>query len=139
MDSANAAIFNDQRRDFRLLDVKVGLTLQDFLHPNAVLLLIALSSRRPDGWSAAGIEKPELDSDGVGHFAHHAAQRVDLPDEVTLGDSADRRIARHLRDQIGIHRDHRGAQSEARAGPARFAAGMPSANDHNVVYHRVPL
>jgi len=39
----------------------------------------------------------KLDSDGIRHLAHHAAQGVDLSNQVPFGDPADRRVARHLR------------------------------------------
>jgi len=65
---------------------------------------VARRAWRPDGGAAAGVEQAELGADGVGDFAHHAAERVDLAHEVRLGDAADRRFAGHLRDEVQIHR-----------------------------------
>ncbi len=97
------------------------------------MLLVHLRARRPDGRAAAGIEQAELDSDRVRHFAHDAAERIDLAHQMALGDSADRRIAGHLGDQVEVHRDHGGAQAHAGAGPRRLAAGVAGADDHDVV------
>ena len=71
-----------------------------------------------------------MDPDCIGDFAHHAAERIDLAYEVPFGNTANRRIAGHLRNQVGIHCDQGGAQPHACAGPRGFAAGMTSAN-HN--------
>src|SRR5262249_21080638 len=125
-------IFDQQRRHFSLLNPKVRFAFEDFLHSDAVLLLVALSARRPDRWPTAGVQEPELDSDSIGHFAHHAAERIDLPNEMTFGDAADRRVAGHLRNQVRIHRDHRGAQTHACAGACRLAAGVPAADNDYV-------
>ncbi len=135
VNTAYAVILNNQGGHFSLLDVQVGFALEHFLHPDAVLLLIALSPGRPDGRSAAGIQKTKLDPDGIGYFTHHAAERVNLPDQMAFGDSTDGGIAGHLRDQVGVHRDHRGAEAQAGAGTRSFAAGMAAADNHNVVEH----
>ena len=73
-----------------------------------ILLLVALRARRPHGRSAAGIQKPKLNPDAIGHLAHHAAKRINFAHQVAFGDAADRRIAGHLRDQVNVHRDHGG-------------------------------
>ena len=139
MDATHALIFDNQRRDFGLLDMEVGFALQNLLHPDAILLLVALRPRRPDGGTAAGVQQPELDSHRVGDLAHHPAERVDLPNQVAFGDPADRRIAGHLRDQVGVHGDHGGTQTEAGAGSRGLAAGVAAANDHDVVRELSPL
>ena len=74
----HTALLDYQRRHLGLLNVKVGLALEDFLHPDAILLLITLRTRRPDGWPAAGIEKAKLDSDRIGDFGHNATQRASI-------------------------------------------------------------
>ena len=112
-----------ERRHFRLLDAKIRLAFQHLLHPDPVLLLVALRARRPDRRTAAGIQQPELDPDRIGHLAHHAAQRVDLAHQVTLGDAADRRDCRTSARSGPVHRDHRGrrpmrAQARAASQPA---------------------
>ena len=132
-DPAHTPVFDHERRHFGLLNLEILFPLQYFLHADAVLLLIALRARRPYGRAAAGIQQAKLDADGVRHFAHHPAQRVDLPHKVALGNSSDGRIAGHLRYQIGIHGDHGGAHSHTRAGAGRLAAGVPPTHHHHVI------
>ena len=97
------------------------------------MLLIHLRARRPNRRTAAGIQQPELDPDGVRHFAHHPAQRVDLAHQVPFGDAADGGIAGHLRDQVQVHGDHGGAQPHARARPRGFASRVAGSDHHHVV------
>ena len=84
-------------------------------------------------------KQAELDADGVGDFAHDAAERVDLPHQVTLGDAADGRVAGHLRDQVEIHGDHRGPEAHAGAGPGGLAPGVAGADHDDVVACRALL
>jgi phosphoribosylamine---glycine ligase len=74
-----------------------------------------------------------LDPNGVGDLAHDAAERVDLSDQVPLGNSADGRVARHLGDEVEIHRDHGGAEAHPCASPGRFASRVSGADDDGVV------
>jgi hypothetical protein len=134
LDAMNFALFNDQRGDFRLLDGEVGFGFEDLLHPNAVLFFIALGAGRPDRRSAAGIQEAELNADGVGDFAHDSAKRIDLTNQVTLGDTPDGGIAGHLRNQVGIHRDHGGPETNPGAGPRGFAASVTAADNHDIAF-----
>ena len=132
--AGDAAAFADgQRRHFGLLDAEVRFRLQHLAHAEAVQLLVHLRARRPHGRTAAGIEQAELDADRIGDFAHDAAERVDFPDQVTLGDAADGRIAAHLGDQVQVHGDHGRAQANAGAGARGFTAGVAGADDNDVV------
>ncbi len=45
MNAARAAVLDDQRGDLGLLDVQIRLALQNLLHADAVLLLVALRAR----------------------------------------------------------------------------------------------
>jgi hypothetical protein len=133
------AILDHQLSDLGLQDPQVRFPLQDIAHANTILLLVALRARRPDGGPAAGVQQPELDADRIRHLAHHAAERVDLADQVALRDTAHGRIAGHLRDEIQVHGDHGGTQAHSGARPRSFATGMPGAdNDHVILtwlYH----
>ncbi len=122
-----------QLRDFGLQDPEIRLVFQDFAHAQAILFLIALGARRPDGWPAAGIQQAKLNPDGVRHLAHYAAHGVDFAHQMALGDSADGGVARHLGDQIQVHRDHRGLQAQARAGSRGFTARVSGADYNHVV------
>ena len=75
-----------------------GTASSALLHPGAVAPLVGLRARRPDRRTAAAVEQLELDAGRVDRAAHQAAERVDLADEMAFRRSADRRIARHVRD-----------------------------------------
>ncbi len=123
--------------------MEAGLGFEDLAHFDAVKLLVALGARAPDGGATRGVEEAELDADGVGDFAHDAAERVDLADEVALGYAADGRVAAHLGDEVEVHGDERGLQAHARRGHGGLAAGVTGADYNDVVLfgksHPIPL
>ena len=73
-------VFYDELRHFRLLDLQVGLRLEDLAHLEPVGLFIALGAWRPDGGSAGCVQQAELDADGIGDLAHDAAQGIHFAD-----------------------------------------------------------
>ncbi len=125
--------FDHEIDDFGLADVEAGLGFEDLAHFDAVELLVALGARAPDGGAARGVEQAELDADGVGDFAHDAAERVDLADEMALGHAADGRIAAHLRDEVEVHGDERGLEAHARGSHGGLAAGVAGADHDDIV------
>ena len=54
---------------------------------------VALRARPPDGRPARAVQDLELDARAVGQNAHQSAQRVDLPHQLALGETANCRIA----------------------------------------------
>jgi hypothetical protein len=58
---------------------------------------------------------------GISHFAHHATERIHLAHKVSPGNSANRRIAAHLRNQVEVqsaeqNRTEQGLETLARQG-----------------------
>ncbi len=134
-DAARGVLFQNQLRDFRLLHYKVRLAFQYLAHLHAILLFVALRARRPYRRSAGGIEQSELYANGVGNFAHDAAERVNFAYEVSFGDPANCRVTRHLRDQVGVERKQGGLQAHAGRGHGSLAAGVSGAYyDHIVLF-----
>ena len=115
-----------------MLDLEVGLGLENFAHFQAVVLLVALGAGRPDGGAARGVEQAELDADGVGDLGHDAAEGIDLANDVSLGNAADGGVAAHLGDEIGIESEQGGAQAHACSGHGGFAAGVTGSDYGNV-------
>ena len=72
------------------------------------------------GRALGAVEHAELDAGGVDDLAHLAAEGVDLADDLPLGDAADGRVAAHLGDGVGIHRE------QAVRSPSRAAASAAS-------------
>ncbi len=127
------ALLHNQLCHFRLLDVQVRLRLQQFPHLQPVLLLVALRPRRPYCRPARSIQQPKLNADRVRHLAHNAAESINFADEMSLGNPPNRRIARHLRDQIDVEREQGSLQSHARRGHGGLAARVPSTHHYDVV------
>ncbi len=116
--------------------MEAGLGFEDFAHFYAVELLVALSAGAPDGRTTRGVEQSELNADGVGNFAHDAAERVDFADEMALGDAADGGVAAHLGDEVHVHGDERGLEAHARGSHGGFAASVAGADDNDIVLFR---
>src|SRR5436190_18046463 len=85
------------------MQVEIRLPFANPLQPKLIRLLVALGSRGPNGRTLLCIEHSELEPRHVGGLAHLATHRVDLSSEVSLGQAADRRIARHLADCVCIY------------------------------------
>ena len=51
---------------------------------------------------------------------------------MAFGDAADGGVAGHLRDEVEVQREERGAQAHARGGHRGFAAGVAGADDDDV-------
>src|SRR5690606_25756574 len=66
---------------------------------------VALGPRGPHGRALRAVEHPEMDPGPIGRLAHDPAEGIDLPDDRSLGDPADGRIATHLPDRLEIRRD----------------------------------
>ena len=124
---------NSKVRDFRLLDEQIRRALQRAAHQCPVKRLVFLRPGRPDGRTSAGIQQSELNSRLVRNEAHDAAQCVDLANQVALRDASNGGIARHLRDQIRVHRVERGCAPHARGRMRRFASGMTCADNDYIV------
>ena len=95
---ANRRVFQNQIRNFRFPNRQIFLGLQNLAHFHPVGLLVTLCSRRPNSRSARRIQQPKLDPNRVRDLAHNAAQGVDFPYQMALGNPANRRITGHLRD-----------------------------------------
>ena len=122
----------DQIRHFRLLDLQIGLRLQHLPHLQAVGLLIALGTRRPDRRTARGVQQAELDAHSIRDLAHNAAQRIDFAHQVTLGDATYGRVARHLCDQVDVEGVKASLQTHARGRHGGFATGMACTNNDDI-------
>jgi hypothetical protein len=100
-EDAGHPIARDQDVVDRLLEQgQSRLILQAPADRVAVQDAIGLCARRADRRALRGVQRAELDSRLIGGKRHGAAQRVDLLDEVSLADTANRRIAGHLAQRV---------------------------------------
>ena len=86
--------------------------------------------RRP----LAGIQGAQLDACLVRRDRHRAAERIDLLDQMTLADAADRRIAAHLPEGLDVVREQERAAAHARGRERRLGAGVAAADHDHVEF-----
>jgi hypothetical protein len=99
----------------------------------AIELLVALRSGTPYRGSARGIQQAELDTNGIGHLAHDAAECVYFANEVTLSHAAHGRIAAHLGNQVHVHGDEGGLEPKACRGHGRLATCVACTDHGHIV------
>ena len=80
----------------------------------------------------AAVQDAELDAGPIDGAAHEAVQRVDLADQVPLGQAADRRVAGHGADRVAPMGQEQRPCAEACGGGRGLAAGMPSSHNNDV-------
>ncbi len=100
-------------------------------HPQ-VGVAVDLGPGGPHGRALAGVQDAELDARLVGPPAHVAAQGVDLPDHVALGQAADGRVAGKVPDALGVDGQEQGGQAQPGRGHGRLAPGVAGADHHQV-------
>ena len=125
-----AVVLHDEIVDGLLQHEQARLILDDAADRRAIQRPVGLGPGRPHRGALACVEHAEMDAGPVHGKRHGAAERVDLPHEVTLADAADRRVARHLPDGFDVVGD----QQRARALPRRSQGGLGpgmSAADHD--------
>ena len=127
-----SAVFQHQPFDNLLPEREVGLGLDPVLHRELILLLIRLGPGRMHGRALGPVEHAELNAGGVDDLAHLAAERVDLADDLALGDTADGRVAAHLGDGISAHGQESRAQAHPRRRQRRLHARMAGTDDDDI-------
>ena len=98
---------------------QIRLLLDPPLHGELVELLVGLGARRVHRRALGRVQHAELNAAGVDALAHHAAERVDLANDLPLGDAADGRIAAHLGDGVGVHASAGRSRGPAVPRPSR--------------------
>ena len=131
-DAPGRPLGHDHFGDDALEDRQIGHPLQPVFHGQAVGRLVALRPGGLDSPAPAPVEKPELNACFVRQDPHQAAEGVDLPDKVPLGQAADGRIAGHLGDRLEMDGHQAGAEAHGARRRRGFAAGMPGPDDDDV-------
>ena len=133
----DAVVADGETRNIRLLDVETGLALKERLHAKLVGLLVALRAGGADARALGGVEHPELDARGVCIEAHRAAEGVDFTNHVAFCQPADRRVAGHLADGVGVLGQEERFAAEARGCHGRLDARMAGPDDDDIVVFRI--
>ena len=127
-----AVAVEDQILDRRGVNFEVRLGRQQGLHGAFVEAPVGLGARPPDGGPLAAVEDAELDAGAVDGASHEAVQGVDLAHQLSLGQAADGRVARHLADGLEAMGQKDGAPPHAGRRRRRLAAGVATADDDDV-------
>ncbi|MNV49650.1 hypothetical protein D3C71_1416110 [compost metagenome] len=132
-DSAAYTILNDEPFHHTLAKRQVRGILHCFLHRVLIQEFIGLSAKRMNCWPFAGVQHAKLDEGLIDITAHLPAKRIDFTNDMTFSRSPNGRVAWHKGDHIQIDGNHQRIAAHAGGGKSRFAAGMASADDDNVI------
>jgi hypothetical protein len=117
-----------------LAQIEVRLALADPFQTKLVRLFITLRARRPNGWAFLGVQHPELQTGHIRRLTYLTAKRIDLPRQVSLGQTPDRRIARHLPYRVGIDGEQHGLAAHASGGQRSLDPGMTGTDHYHIVF-----
>jgi hypothetical protein len=120
-------------RDLALPEREVVAAFESHPHLGAVARLVGLRARRAHGGTLARVQAAVLDAGEIDDARHLATERIELLHEVPLRDTADRRIARHLRDHLERAGQHEHARAHPRRGECGLAPGVARTDDDHVV------
>jgi hypothetical protein len=95
---------------------------------------IHLSARSTYSRPFATVENFKVDAGAIRGRRHHAIQRVDLPHEVALANSANRRIAGQRSDGVEPMGEQQGARAHAGRSGGGLTSGMTPANHDDIEF-----
>ena len=132
-DTDGLAVFNKQLISLILPDVEVGGSIKMSAPLPDELPSIALSPWTPDGRTLAHVEHTELNRGGIRYQTHLSAQGIDLANNLTLRDTSDSRVTRHLCNLVHVHRHQAGLGSQIGTCASRFTTRMTPSNDYHII------
>jgi hypothetical protein len=130
--AANLLPLDEEVRCLLLEEHQVGLILQQGADGLAIKLAIGLRPGGADGGAFAGVQGAKLNTGSIGGAGHGAPQSIDFPDEVTLPNTADGRIAAHLAERLDALRHQESTRTHARGRQSGFSAGVTATDDDDV-------
>ena len=133
---AAAAVVQDQVLGGAGMNPQARLFGENGLNRLAVELAVGLRTGAANSRPPTAVEHAELDPGAVDGAAHDAVQGVDLAHEVALAQPADRRVAGHHADGLGLVGQQQGPGAEPGRRRRGLAAGMAAADhDHVMTGH----
>ena len=117
-----------------LFQIQILLAFANPLQPELIRLLVTLRARRPNRRTAFGVEHAELQAGHVGGFSHFAPHRVNFAGQVSLGQTADGRVAGHLADGVRIDGQEQSLAAHPRRRQRRLDPGMAGSDDDDVIF-----
>jgi hypothetical protein len=93
---------------------------------------VSLRARCSHRRSLACIQDAKLDAGCIGRSRHRTTQGIDLFHEMSLPDTPNRGIARHLTQRFEVVGQKKGAATPSRSGQGRLGTGMATP-DHDYI------
>jgi hypothetical protein len=121
----------------RLDHVEIVHGVQQGLNRLLIKLAVRLCPRTPDSRALAPIEHPELYARLVCSQPHQSTHGVDFAHQVAFAKPANGGIAGHHADALALVRNKRGPRAHTRRCRGRFAPGMPTADDNDIIFHNM--
>ena len=132
-DAHGLAVLHEKLAGLVLPNVKVGNVVERVSPFPYKLSSVALCAWRPYGGTFAFVEHPELYGRPVGDHSHLSAHSVNLPHDLSLGDTANGRIAAHLCNLVHVHCHQASSGPHVGCSRGGLAACVPAADDNDVV------
>mgnify|MGYP003313098082 CR=1 FL=1 len=95
--------------------------------------LVALATRTPHGRSFRLIQHPELNHGAVGDNARITAQSINFAHNLTLGNAAHGRIARHGSEQTQVHGDEQNLIAQICGSSSGLATCMAGSHHYYII------
>ena len=128
------AVLHFQRHHLGLMDGQTRGLFQRVLHVFVVAAAVGLHPQCVHGGAFALVQHPALQVGGVCRQTHHAAQRVHLPHQRSLGSAANAGVTGHIADGVQTHGKDGGFCAQHSSCMGGFDARMASANDDDIIF-----
>ena len=136
---ADVSVLAAKLRHLRLPQRQVFLPLQRVLHHLLVQPPVRLRPQRPHRRAFGAVEHPVLDAGAIRSAGHFTAQRVQLPDKVSLAGAADGGVAGHIAHRVQIDGEADGAHPQPRRCQRRLDARVTGSDNGDIKFSRKKL
>ena len=132
------SLYYSDRLNYQLLnlvlpDVQISRFIEHAAPLPDELATVALRPRTPYGWPFRAVQHPELDGCSIRHQSHLSTQGIYLAYNLTFGNAANGRVARHLRNLVHVHRDKQRSGTHIGRGRSSLATRMAAADDDYII------
>jgi hypothetical protein len=134
MQARDALTTNFEGESFGEQEIDAGLSNQTG-HCGTIQAAVSLETRSLYCRALAAVEHPAMDGSSIGGASHQTVENIELPDQVSLSNSANGRVARHLADVFSTECDKTNTRSAPRGRSRSLAASVTAADNHNIEHN----
>ena len=128
-----------QRRNAGSDDIEIRRHGQHLADGRCIACTVGLDARPLYCRPLRPVEHPVMDRRRIRRAPDQAVERIDLADEMTLAQPANRRVTRHRPNHRRVEADQSRPRATTRRRRRRFGPGMPAANNDHVIGHGRPI